>query len=161
MGEETVAKQNDGAEHSEELPCGGDDGAGQGTKLRDAHEDKELAQGAGYGDGGQVPGDLRVSLYEGDKLPALPGCEDRQGKVAAAPLVHGEHHVAGLGAVLQLHSLLHSPRQPVTSQADQQQDLAHSDKRVATNRFLGVLFVHEHRHAGNFGYNKSRKHLMK
>ena len=80
-----------------------------------------------------MPDDGRVPLDEADELQALPGGEDGEGEVAAAPLVHGEHHVAGLGAVLQLHSLLHSPRQPVTSQADQQQDLAHSDKRVATN----------------------------
>ena len=42
MGEETVTEQDDGPEDSEELPGGGDDGAGQGTELRHAHEDEEL-----------------------------------------------------------------------------------------------------------------------
>ena len=42
MGKETVAEEYDGAEDSEELPGGGDDGAGQGAELWDALEDEEL-----------------------------------------------------------------------------------------------------------------------
>ena len=39
---ESVAKHDDTAQHSEDLPSGGDDRAGEGTKLRDTHEDEEL-----------------------------------------------------------------------------------------------------------------------
>ena len=42
MREEGVAEHDDGPENCEELPGGGDDGAGQGTKLTHAHEDEEL-----------------------------------------------------------------------------------------------------------------------
>ena len=90
-----------------------------------------------------------MSLYEAEELQALPGGEDGDGEVAAAPLVHGEHHVAGLGPVLQLHPLLHGPREPVTGQTDQQQELAESEERISTTGLLGVLFVHEHCHASN------------
>ena len=60
-----------------------------------------------------------MSLDEGYKLHPLPGAEESEGEVSAAPLVHGEHHVARLGGVLQLHPLLHRPRQSVTGQTDQ------------------------------------------
>ena len=42
MSEEGVAEHDDTGQHGEELPGGGDDGAGQGSKLWDAHEDEEL-----------------------------------------------------------------------------------------------------------------------
>ena len=44
MREEGVAEHDDGPENREELPGGGDDGAGQGTELTHAHEDEELKQ---------------------------------------------------------------------------------------------------------------------
>ena len=71
VGQETVAEQDDGAEDSEELPGGRDDGAGEGAELWDAHEDEKLqqtnnqrrfprqlcylAQSAGYREAGQMP----------------------------------------------------------------------------------------------------------
>ena len=42
MSEEGVAEHDDTGKDGEELPGGGDDGAGQGSKLWDAHEDEEL-----------------------------------------------------------------------------------------------------------------------
>ena len=44
MGKETVAEEDDGAKDREELPGGGDDGAGQGAELRHAHEDEKLGE---------------------------------------------------------------------------------------------------------------------
>ena len=44
VGEESVAKHEDTAQHCEELSGCGDDGAGQRSKLRHAHEDEELKQ---------------------------------------------------------------------------------------------------------------------
>ena len=41
-GRHRVAEDDDGAEDGEELPSGGDDGTGQGTKGRHRHEDKML-----------------------------------------------------------------------------------------------------------------------
>ena len=108
-----------------------------------------LAQSAGYREAGQLPQNSRMSLDEADELQSLSGGEDGDGEVAAAPLVHGEHHVAGLCPVLQLHPLLYSSRQSVTGQTDQQQQLAHSEERISSTGLLGVLFVHEHRHASN------------
>ena len=149
MGEEAVTEEDDRAENSEELPGGGDDGAGEGSELGDAHEDEELSESAGHGEGGEVPDDGRVSLDEADELQALPGGEDGDGEVAAAPLVHGQHHVTRLGPVLQLHPLLESPGQPVAGEADQQQQLPDTEQRVPASRLLGVLLVHEHGHAGH------------
>lgn len=37
-----VAKQNNGTKDGEELPCGGDDGAGQRPEVHHSHEDKGL-----------------------------------------------------------------------------------------------------------------------
>lgn len=39
-----VAEQNNGAEDGEELPCSGDDGAGQGPKVDHRHEDEGLVK---------------------------------------------------------------------------------------------------------------------
>ena len=44
VGKETVAEEDDGAKDREELPGGGDDGAGQGAELRHAHEDEKLGE---------------------------------------------------------------------------------------------------------------------
>lgn len=38
-----IAKQNNGAEDGEELPRGGDDGAGQRPKVHHSHKDEGLA----------------------------------------------------------------------------------------------------------------------
>ena len=41
-GDEAVAEEDDRCEDSEELPGGGDDGAGQGAKVTHAQEDEKL-----------------------------------------------------------------------------------------------------------------------
>ena len=42
MSQQSVAKHDDAGQHREELPRGGDDGAGQGAELAHTHEDEEL-----------------------------------------------------------------------------------------------------------------------
>ena len=42
MSQQSVAKHDDAGQHREELPGGGDDGAGQGAELAHTHEDEEL-----------------------------------------------------------------------------------------------------------------------
>ena len=41
-GDKAVAKEDDRCKDSEELPCGSDDGAGEGAKVTYAKEDEEL-----------------------------------------------------------------------------------------------------------------------
>ena len=40
--DEAVAEEDDRCKDSEELPCGGDDGAGEGAKVTYTQEDEEL-----------------------------------------------------------------------------------------------------------------------
>ena len=44
VSQQSVAKHDDAGQHREELPRGGDDGAGQGAELAHTHEDEELEQ---------------------------------------------------------------------------------------------------------------------
>lgn len=41
-GADGVGKEDHGSQDGEELPCCGDDGACQGTKIHNCHEDKAL-----------------------------------------------------------------------------------------------------------------------
>ena len=38
------------------VPCGGDDGAGEGPEVADAHKDEELAKGARHAERGNLVG---------------------------------------------------------------------------------------------------------
>lgn len=63
-GADGVGKEDHGSQDGEELPCCGDDGACQGTKIHNCHEDKALTQGTGQTKEQDVIDDGRVPLSE-------------------------------------------------------------------------------------------------
>ena len=105
-----------------------------------------------------LPDDGRVSLYELDELDTLASEQEGEGEVGQGPLVHGQHHVARLGAVLGLHALLqgiagagagagadlHSSCEPVTGETEYEQEFSHPQHTLAFTGLTGcrVLAIH-------------------
>ncbi len=123
-GDQGVAEDDDGGEHGEELPRGGHDRARQWSELGHAPEDEVLSESAGDGEQDDLPDDAGVPLHEAHEVPQLAAANEGDAQVQDGPLVHGPHHVAGLGLVLALHPLLNSAGQTIAGQRDQQQDLS-------------------------------------
>ena len=93
-----------------------------------------------------TPSPATTQLQPGGAGPAGTCGEEGDTEVAETPLVHGGHHMARLGLVLQLHPLLRRPGQSVTGEAEQQQQLPRPEPRPA---LPATVLVHEHGHPGH------------
>lgn len=75
-GADGVGEEDHRGQNGEELSSCGDDGAGQGTKIHDCHEDEALAQGTGQAKEQDVIDDGGVPFGKAQELPELPSEQD-------------------------------------------------------------------------------------
>lgn len=112
-GADGVGEEDHRGQNGEELSSCGDDGAGQGTKIHNCHEDEALAQGTSQAKEEDVIDDGRVPFGKAQKLPELPGEQDSSSQQQCRPKVDVQHHVVGACLVVSSHVVLGNTSQSI------------------------------------------------
>lgn len=147
-GADGVGEEDHRSQDGEELPCCGDDGASQGTKVDDCHEDKALTQGTGQAEEQDVIDDGWIPLGKAQELPELPSKQDSRTEQERGPKVDVQHHVVGTCLIMSPHMVLRNTCQSIQGQRHEQKELSKADSVLLyPNHFLGL--IHEKSHASH------------